>query len=480
MKYQLSVLAAAMLVTGCNGVGDRPDESSPQYSISGRITAQVAQGNETVCADFNGDFVCDSDEPSASAKNGEFTIKSTNKAIYDVPLVVNLDTGVSTIARSAADSSTNALLVSPGQRKVTGNEINAVSTLVASQAASGNSFGDAVKSAKSMLIAMGLPATDNLLNEGSNSEYVTFENNFLSIVTALDKTTPDFSLVMLTQNLEKYKDVLMAAAPSDAELKRVIDNINGSVAKVALNDTGVATYYTDSVDKTQPSTDYPGQDAELGFDKTDNGFKFVKLDKHGKPLPDAAAEWSCVKDARTGLIWESKKNDENSIQHFDRLYAYQVADKFEPYIEDLNAASCKAKGDDVCTTEQYVKYLNEQQVCGINTWRLPTYYEFYDLIDFGETETDDGGEVYGLTYKYFPLQSIASDVFEGEVWTSTDFYTEYSDQNSEGGMYISIIQTRGDERGQIYMDQILSNKAASDNSTSYQLPIRLVSKESNN
>ncbi|PKG37893.1 Lcl domain-containing protein [Psychromonas sp. Urea-02u-13] len=482
MKYQLTIVTLALLAAGCNSSdsGGSSDQSSPTYSVSGRVTALAASGSETVCADLNGNFTCDSGEPSVPANNGLFTITSSQKSILNAPLIVQLDASASNLSRyskaSKSGEKTNAFFVSPGQQKATGNEINAITTLVAGQVASGKSIDEAVQLVKKQLLALGLPATDNLLNEGSNNEYATLENNILSIIGAMDKSAADYSLAILSGSLEDYKDILLNTAPTEEALKGLVDELNQSADAVALNDTGVTTFLSDGGVSSISQVDYPGQDADFGSDAKDKGFKFVKLDANGQPLATEVAEWPCVKDERTGLIWESKLNDASSAQHFDRLFAYQVSGKFEPYIEDIKLAGCEATGDNICTTEQYVNYLNEMKVCGISTWRLPTFNEFYGLINFGETQKDDDDEVYGLTHAYFPLQSKASYLETGSVWTSTPSFTEYSDTAMSGSEMRSLVQTRGSNRGTVSMIEIYSDQVENDNYDSYQMPLRLVAK----
>jgi hypothetical protein len=481
MKYQLTIVTLALLAAGCNSSdsGGSADQSSPTYSVSGSVTALAAKGSETVCADLNGNFSCDSGEPSVLASDGQFTITSNQKSILNSPLVVQLDTATSNLSDYSkvqkSSEQTNAFFVSPGQQKTTGNEINAITTLVASHVASGKSIDEAIKLVKKQLVAIGLPATDNLLNEGSNNDYVALENNILSIISAMDKSTADYSLAILSDSLEDYKDILLSNVPSEQALENIVEQLNNFADPVALNDTGVTTFFSDSEDHSTPQVDYPDQDADFGFDATDQGFKFVKLDANGQVLAPDAAEWPCVKDERTGLIWENKTNDANSPQYVDRLFAYQVSGKFEPYIEDINLAGCKENGDNICTTEQYVEYLNEMKVCGISAWRLPTFNEFYDLIDFGETEKDEDDLVYGLTYAYFPLQSNAS-YLEDSVWTSTQSFVEYSDYAIDGAEYRSLILTRGSDRGTVSTIEIFSDKVENDNWDSYQMPLRLVAK----
>ncbi|AXN34406.1 DUF1566 domain-containing protein [Vibrio coralliilyticus] len=474
MKYQLSMLATAILLAGCGGSGGS-DASSPTYSVSGTVTAQAASGNETVCADLDGDFTCDSGEPSTTASNGAYTITSTNKAILESPLVVELDTGASSLSRSISaqsSGSANAFFVAPAQQKATGNEINAVTTLVASEVAGGANLTDAISSVVSQLTAMGLSADSNILNNGDSNEYATLEQNTLALIAAMDKSEPSVQLSILSANLNDFKDVMLAGAPTDEEITSLLNDLDKASTTKGFNDTGIVTYFTDGGDSADAPADYAGQDADYGLDKTDSGFKFTKLNTTGESVAADATDWSCVKDERTGLIWETKNDDSSSVQYKDRYFAYQVTGKFEPFADDVTAAKCS--GDNICTTEQYVAHLNTQKVCGISTWRLPTFGEFYNLIDFGETTKAPDDRVYGLDTTYFPHQSVNSEFAEGEVWTSTEFYTEYENIKTAGSMYIQVAQTRGSTRGVTYGIEIYSDQVAADSGSSWQLPIRLV------
>ncbi|WP_432464281.1 Lcl domain-containing protein [Agarivorans sp. QJM3NY_33] len=481
MQTKLSIAAAVLLISGCGGSDGGSDISAPTYQVSGTITALAAQGDEKVCADLNGDFLCAANEPSAISSNGSFSISSTNKAILDAPLVVELDTGVTatshTLKVNAQSVGANALLVAPGQRKASGNQINAITTLVAAKVASGAVLSDAIEHVKQQLHAMGLSATDELLNEGSDSEYAQLEQNLLLVISAMDKSQPDTQLGVLSSNLSDYQALLLAGAPSDNAVSQLLAELSYGTRQQDLNDTGLQTYFSDGGDTTNAPVDYPGQDADFGHDSLNDGFHFTKLDENGAALPSTAAQWSCVRDERSGLIWENKTDEPSSPQFKDRLFVYQVRGTFEPYSEDLAAISCE---DGICSTEDYVEYLNEQKVCGLEHWRLPKFAEFYDLIDFGESEQDELGDVYGLTRAYFPRQSIASDLAAGEVWTSDEFFTEYEDIKIPGSRYILAAMTRGIYRGTTYPVAIYSDQTEPDLWTSYQLPIRLVSKVESN
>jgi hypothetical protein len=109
---------------------------------------------------------------------------------------------------------------------------------------------------------------------------------------------------------------------------------------------------------------------------------------------------------------------------------------------------------------------------------LPKFHEFYNLLDFGETEKNKDGEVYGLTYKYFPHQTLGIDytTYTGSVWTQSITYNLYTNTAVEGGFYYNEIGTQGADRGNVGPLEIYSGDVdSSANNDSYQFPARLVS-----
>lgn len=481
MKFNYSLLASALLLAGCNGSGSETsasDSIAPTYSVSGTISAINATGNETVCADLNGDFACNANEPTTQAEQGAFTLTSADKAILSSPIVAQIDTGVTTLssqrmgAQTDAPRQANAFLVAPGVRKTTGNEINVISTLVASNMAAGDAYQDAVAHLREQFEAMGVTTQEDLLASGADNRFVQLENNVLSLISGMTPTRANRMLALLSGELARYSDVLLKGAPSDAELNAILVELDERTQMRPVNDTGIVSYYSDSGNVTTAPDDYPGQDADYGFDATEGGFSLTKLDGNGQPLPDSATTWDCVQDNRSGLVWESKQTDPQSPRYVDRLFAYQVPRQFEPFGKDIEATGCK-DAEGICTTAQYQAYLNQQQICGIDQWRLPTFVELYSLIDFGETQTDSDGRVYGLDTGYFPHQSSASEYDAGLLWSSTSFLTEYTAFATPGARYIQLPQTRGSDRGTTVSLEIYSDQVDSDY-TSWQLPIRLV------
>ncbi|MDN3684928.1 hypothetical protein QW180_20505 [Vibrio sinaloensis] len=185
MKTQLTLLATAVMLAGCGGSGGGSDESLPTYTVSGTVNAHAAQGNEKVCIDLSQDFVCDSGEPSTTANNGSYSITTTNRAILNAPIVVELETGVTSLSSRAAASNDTAVLIAPAQGNSSGNDVNVVSTLIAGYIASGETLETATGYVETQLQALGLPS-DDLLNQGDRSEYQVLEQNVLTLTSAME------------------------------------------------------------------------------------------------------------------------------------------------------------------------------------------------------------------------------------------------------------------------------------------------------
>lgn len=486
MKPQLTILAMSLALAGCGGSGSS-ETSAPTYTVAGKITAQNVALESKVCSDLNESFTCDAGEPTTTANaNGEFSLTSTKKALLSLPLLVELDTGVAVKNADGVQTSLS-YIAAPGLQKTTGNEINGISSLLAGYVLDGYTVENANSKLKAQLAAKGVTISGDIQDHLSDSELASLEQNVVSSIKVFDKTYRAYMLAQLSEKFDKTTTDFVGGVLTNDEISAFSNVITGEMkGSTELNDTGATLYFTDA-DDTQDVVDqpdsFPGQDAEYGFDTTEknaqsgNGFKFIKLDENGQILADEAAQWSCVLDERSGLIWESKTDDENSMQHKDRQFALELPGKVTPYDQDVDLATCKTTGDNVCTTQDYVEHINSINLCGKSDWRLPTFHEFYNLLDFGETETHANGKAYGLTYKYFPHQSIGGEYTEiGSVWNQSIIYNIYSKSTVEGGFYYNEIGTLGGDRGYISALEIYSGDVdSSDNYDSYQFPARLVS-----
>lgn len=180
-----------------------------------------------------------------------------------------------------------------------------------------------------------------------------------------------------------------------------------------LNDTGITVCGNKTANNAHcPAAGYLRQDADFGRDKTRNdnkdgaaGFSFTKLNGAGKPLPVTAGNWFCVKDNVTGLIWESK-TDDNRLHDVDWSYTWYEPDNRK----NGGNAGTKNGGDcnntSVCDTNGYVKAVNAAGWCGALDWRLPTREELRSIVNYQRTEPS-------IDTAYFP------DTWSKEYWSST-------------------------------------------------------------
>ncbi|MFK5915490.1 MAG: DUF1566 domain-containing protein [Woeseiaceae bacterium] len=174
-------------------------------------------------------------------------------------------------------------------------------------------------------------------------------------------------------------------------LNALIDTAGLSTsATKKLNDTGIISCGNESL--SCPQENYPGQDAEYGRDILFNdssdghaGFSFTKLDSNGNELPSSASTWSCVKDNITTLIWEIKTNDDG-LQDKDWYYTWYNSTG----VNDGSSSGTSNEGvcfdSNNCDTEKYIQQVNNQHLCGMDGWRLPTKKELVGIVSFDRSD----------------------------------------------------------------------------------------------
>lgn len=116
-----------------------------------------------------------------------------------------------------------------------------------------------------------------------------------------------------------------------------------------------------------------GQDGEFGRDAAHGGpadghagFSFEKLGSQGEVLPRDAADWSCVRDRVTGLVWENKTHDGG--------------------LHDGNARYTNQDNDQAGDVSAFLAAVNAAGWCGASDWRLPTRREAESLLDYSVAE----------------------------------------------------------------------------------------------
>jgi len=137
----------------------------------------------------------------------------------------------------------------------------------------------------------------------------------------------------------------------------------------------------------------------IGLDTNNNNkyTRYIKIDNKGKELPDNAKKWSCVKDNKTGIIWEAKTNDGGKHDK-DTRYTFKGRSFSHPKAGTLTT------------------YANKNSLCGFVhdrvcqaydmkcIWKVPMKEEFESIV-----VTGNGSPT--IDKKYFP------NTKKGDYWT---------------------------------------------------------------
>ncbi len=111
--------------------------------------------------------------------------------------------------------------------------------------------------------------------------------------------------------------------------------------------------------------------------------RFERLDRNGAPYAGdgnfARHPWACVRDRRTGLVWEVKQAD-GGLHDADHTYTWYDPDP----VHNKGAAGkrdggrCRGSG---CDTLAFVAAVNAAGWCGFKDWRLPDQAEIASIND---------------------------------------------------------------------------------------------------
>lgn len=148
----------------------------------------------------------------------------------------------------------------------------------------------------------------------------------------------------------------------------------------------------------------------------DSNMAFVKLDNTGTKVEDSATDWACFRDETTGLLWETKDATPDKVNSISNSYFFY--DKTRNYGSDTktsNWITCPTLSN--CNTQAYIDKINEQKLCGVDNWRLPTYHELFNIANLtGATGKD-----------IYPSQIIKNgELTRGTFWTSSPLLTSNS------------------------------------------------------
>jgi len=147
---------------------------------------------------------------------------------------------------------------------------------------------------------------------------------------------------------------------------------------------------------------FPGQDGEHSrttvadeaegdhhFAKKGAGpgaFDFTKIDAFGNPLPADAESFACIRDNRTGLLWEAKTADPEDRHYKGHTYTwYQSAD--DGHGGDAGTPDGGVCSESSCDTSSFAAEARSWNLCGSSNWRVPEPAEIQSLIDHSKEST---------------------------------------------------------------------------------------------
>lgn len=167
-----------------------------------------------------------------------------------------------------------------------------------------------------------------------------------------------------------------------------------------LNDTGSLECRDEVSYVDCPAPGFEGQDAEYGRDaladagelvkigRGQRGFDFSKIGVNGEDLPVDATDWACTRDNVTGLLWEQATQDgtyRGRDQSFTWYEPRTDRNGGHPGSEDATFGCVGYQADDpssFCNTRNYVAHVNEESLCGLSNWRLPSAQELKSIASY--------------------------------------------------------------------------------------------------
>jgi len=230
-------------------------------------------------------------------------------------------------------------------------------------------------------------------------------------------------------------------SPSERKVTIKIIDEDLRLHGIVLNDTGIDLSPTNAVE----------EDAVFGFDATDadstdgqRGFKFTKYASYPDVTVAAATEyattaWNCVKDERTGLLWEVKQDTsvtENPRRgnrkfywYFDNIFSNAQQSGLSNLNQGVDGENETCTGGSLhtstCSSTYYASIANDIALCGMTGWRLPTTDELRGLVMLGSTPIYNGGitnDAIKIDQRFFPNSDQSSPLMH--FWTSESSASE--------------------------------------------------------
>jgi len=135
-----------------------------------------------------------------------------------------------------------------------------------------------------------------------------------------------------------------------------------------------------------------------------NPHVFIKMDKYGNYLSDNAQNYVMVYDIVTGLTWEVKQNNIDSIHNKDLLIPWDMGAN-DNVFQNIN-------GSNEINTSNYIKTLNANEFGSYSDWRLPDISELQTLISLANSDCS-------INKKYFKNSACSEASNYSSYWSAT-------------------------------------------------------------
>ncbi|MBO0208650.1 MULTISPECIES: DUF1566 domain-containing protein [unclassified Vibrio] len=493
----IAILASLNMISGCAEESD--DDSSSSTSTEESVTAPTFTMVQEVS--FN--------EPENGLQTFDVTVSLSRRASVDITLHYDISS-ITATSGTDFEAQSGVVTIPAGVTRIDipvtliGDQLDEDDELL-EVTISDPSFGEVSRSAGS---------TEVTIRDSDDETQVSFASSLVTVseasgdydlvinlsvpteknvqipfqVTGLAKEGSDFlintpspinvpsgadqvviSLSVINDSLPEGGESIVfdLETPNNAALGETTETIVMIPGDLGLNDSGSVSWYDGSTyTSTSPNSTYPGQDAEFGLDVTNQsvdfdgpaGFSFTKLDHAGNALPSNADNFTCVRDNRTGLVWETKQpemvlptntgtalSDELDSYDDENPYPYTNANSYWRatnyqyywYNSDstTNGGAVGARGDRLdrqyqvsnlcayqkegqvgydssskyCDTDSYVTVVNDLSLCGYKDWRLPEVGELESIYNYRATVADE------TEVEYF------DDNMNGDYISSTPF-----------------------------------------------------------
>jgi len=123
---------------------------------------------------------------------------------------------------------------------------------------------------------------------------------------------------------------------------------------------------------------------------------------------------ACVRDTRTGLVWESK-SDQQGLHDWRNTYSWFNPGQAHHELDYRGTADGGSCNGSQCDTWDVVTAVNKEKLCGYEDWRIPSKDELNSISDLLRAKSPPT-----IDTSYFPHTQAA------EYWSANDYSFQWN------------------------------------------------------